>query len=162
MYEQETIALIKNSVAFMGTIDHDNRPRVRPMKPYIDREGHIWLFSSHDTQKITELARNPRIELCIVGPHREVLTLAGRIQDETKPGTGVFRALRDLILAEVPEAKYCVKDNNLDTLVIYRFILHHISLYRPDGQYTTSVNLPMSQNPDTELALCQGGFCLIP
>lgn len=161
MYEQEAIKLVKTCVAFMGTID-DNRPRVRPMKPYIDREGHIWLFSSHDTHKITELTRNPRVELCILGPDREVLTLSGRIQDETKPGDSVYRALRHMILAEVPEAKHCIKDGNQDSLVIYRFILHEVSLCLADGRFTTAVNLPMQHNPDTELSLCQGGFCLMP
>jgi general stress protein 26 len=50
MYEQEVLQMIRSNLAFMGTVDGD-RPRVRPMKPYIDREGHIWLFSRFDSKK---------------------------------------------------------------------------------------------------------------
>jgi len=161
MYEQEVLHLLKSELAFMGTID-ENRPRVRPMKPYIDQEGHIWLFSRFDSKKVAELESNPRVELCFVGQDQEVLNLYGRIKDETKPGSATFRVLRDMMFAQIPEMKNYFKDQDLNALIIYRFIVHEIRYWRPSGEFTTRVNLPMKHDPDVELNMCQGGFCLLP
>ncbi|MDR3592620.1 MAG: pyridoxamine 5'-phosphate oxidase family protein [Negativicutes bacterium] len=161
MYEQEVLQLVKANLAYMGTVD-GNRPRVRPMKPYIDREGHIWLFSRFDTRKVAELENNPRVELCFVGQEQEVLTLYGRVKDDTKHGSPTFRALRDMMFAEIPEMKNFFSEQDLNSLIIYRFVLHEIRYWRPSGEFTTRVNLPMKQDPDIELNLCQGGFCLMP
>lgn len=161
MYEHEVIDLVKTGLAFMGTVD-EQRPRVRPMKPYIDQEGHIWLFSHFDSKKVSEMANNPRVELCIVGKSQEVLNIYGRIKDETKHGNATFRVIRDLMLADIPEMKNYFKDNNYDSLIIYRLVVHEVRLWRAEGELTTRVNLPMQQDPDIELALCQGGFCLMP
>lgn len=161
MYEQEVLHLVKTELAFMGTVD-GTRPRVRPMRPYVDKEGHIWLFSRHDSKKVAEMESNPRVELCFVGQDQEVLNLYGRIKDETKHGNASFRVLRDMMFNEIPEMKDYFKDQDLNNLVIYRFIVHEIRYWRPSGELTTRVNLPMKQNPEVELNLCQGGFCLLP
>lgn len=160
MYEQEVIQLIKTETAFMGSID-GNRPRVRPMKPYVDREGHIWLFSRFDTRKVSELNQSPRVELCIAGKEGETLTLVGRVKDETRPGSPTFRALKDVMFGELPEMRKQFPDNDTTALVIYRLVVHEIRLVRADYQLVTRVNLPMEQDPDIDLALCQGGFCLL-
>ena len=54
MYEQEVIQLVRSETAYMGSID-GNRPRVRPMKPFIDQEGRIWLFSRYDSHKVAQI-----------------------------------------------------------------------------------------------------------
>jgi uncharacterized pyridoxamine 5'-phosphate oxidase family protein len=161
MYEKEVIDLIKSEVAFMGTID-ENRPRVRPMKPYIDHEGHIWLFSRYDSKKVANLLQNPRIELCFLGQEQQVLNIYGRIKDETKSGSPAFQVVRDIMLNEIPEMKHYFKDKNQDTLIIYRLIVHDIRYTKADCELTTRINLPMEHDPDIELAMCQGGFCLEP
>lgn len=161
MYESEVIELVRLKVGFLGTVD-ENRPRVRPMKPYIDTEGRIWLFSRYDTKKVAELQQNPRIELCILGDHQEVLTIYGRVKDMTKPGDPTFRVRRDLMFADVPEMKHYIAEGNADSLVIYRLLVHEIRYMRSDCELTTRVNLPMEHDPDGELHLCQGGFCLLP
>ena len=161
MYEQEVLQMIRSNLAFMGTVDGD-RPRVRPMKPYIDREGHIWLFSRFDSKKVAELENNPRVELCFVGQDQEVLNLYGRLRDDTRHGSATFRVLRDMMFAEIPEMKNYFPQQDLNSLIIYRFIVHEIRYRRPSGEFTTRVNLPMKQDPDIELSLCQGGFCLMP
>ncbi|MDF2930490.1 MAG: Pyridoxamine 5-phosphate oxidase like [Anaerospora sp.] len=160
MYEKEVIDLVRSGIAFMGSVD-DNRPRVRPMKPYIDGDGHIWLFSRYDSQKISALQTNPRVELCLMGKDQEVLSIYGRLKDDTKPGSPVFRALRDLMVAEIPDMKYYFADKDENSLVIYRLVVHEIRYMRPDCQLTTRVNLPMEHDPDIDLAMCQGGFCLM-
>lgn len=160
MYETEVIHLIKSEVAFMGTID-GSRPRVRPMKPYIDQEGKIWLFSRYDAKKVAEMMDNPRIELCFMDKDQQVLNISGRIKDVTKPGTPVFRTLRDMMFAQIPDMKHYFGENDQNSVVIYRLVVHEIRYMRSDCELTTHVNLPMEHNPDVELAMCQDGFCLL-
>ncbi len=160
MYEQEVIHLLKTETAFLGSID-GSQPRVRPMKPWVDREGHIWLFSRFDTKKVAEFKANPRIELCIAGKNKEVLTLSGRLREETRPGSSIFRATLDLMYAETPEMKRFFPENDTTSLVLYRVVVYEIRFMRVGYQLATRINLPMEQNPDVELAFCQGGFCLV-
>jgi len=160
MYETEVLTLLKKETAYLGNID-GNQPRVRPMKTYVDREGHIWLFSPFDTRKVVELKNNPRIELCVVGENDEVLTLSGRVRNETRPGSSLFRATLEMMYAEMPEMKKSFPERDTTSLVLFRVVVHEVRYMRANHQLTTRVNIPMEQNPDVELALCQGGFCLI-
>lgn len=160
MYEQEVINLLKNETAYLGTMD-GTQPRVRPMKPYVDRDGRIWLFSPYDTRKVSELKNNPRIELCVVGKNNEVLTILGRVRDETRPGSSLYRALLDMMYADLPEMKKQFPDRDTTSLVLFRVIVHEVRYAREHREMVTRINLPMEQNPDVELAMCQGGFCLM-
>ena len=160
MYEQEVIQLVRSETAYMGSID-GNRPRVRPMKPFIDQEGRIWLFSRYDSHNVAQIEENPRVELCIMGKNQEVLSIYGRLKDDTKPGTPTFRVLRDLMIAEIPAMKHYFAEGQEDSLLIYRLAVHEIRYTRPDCDLTTRVNLPMEYDPDGDLAMCQGGFCLM-
>ena len=160
MYEQEVIQLIKTETAFLGSYD-GSRPRIRPMKPYIDPEGRIWLFSKFDTRKVAELAQYPRVELCVLGKNGEFVTLEGRVKDETRPGSPTYKALKDMMFGEIPEMRRQFPDNDATALVVYRMVVHGIRYMRADYELVTRVNLPMEQDPDVDLALCQGGFCLL-
>ena len=44
MYEQEVIQLLKSETAYMGNVDDNQQPRVRPMRAYVDKEGRRWRF----------------------------------------------------------------------------------------------------------------------
>ena len=160
MYEQEVLSLIRSETAFMGNIDGE-RPRVRPMKPYVDREGHIWLFSPFETSKVAELKANPRIELCVVGKNGEMVTVSGRVRDETRPGSSLFRATLDLMYGEMPEMKKYFPERDTTSLVLFRVVVHEIRYFRQNQQLVTRVNIPMEHNPEVDLAMCQGGFCLL-
>jgi len=161
MYEKEVLNLLKTETVFLGNID-GNQPRVRPMKPYVDREGHIWLFSPYDTRKVVELKNNPRIEICVVGKNYEVLTITGRVRDETRPGSPVYRAMLDMMYAEMPEMKKSFPARDTTALVLFRVVVHEVRYVLADHQMVTRVNIPMEHDPDVELAMCQGGFCLMP
>ena len=132
------------------------------MKPYVDREGHIWLFSPYDTRKVVELKNNPRIEICAVGKNYEVLTITGRVRDETRPGSPVYRAMLDMMYAEMPEMKKSFPARDTTALVLFRVVVHEVRYVLADHQMVTRVNIPMEHDPDVELAMCQGGFCLMP
>ena len=160
MHEQEVLHLLKTETAFLANID-GNLPRVRPMKPYVDKEGHIWLFSPFDTRKVFELKNNPRIELCVVGKNNEVLTISGRVRDESRPGMPVYRSLLEMMYADLPEMKKQFPERDTTSLVLFRLVVHEVRYFRADQQLVTRINIPMEQNPDVELAMCQGGFCLL-
>jgi general stress protein 26 len=160
MFEQEVLDLVRTETAFLGNIDGD-QPRVRPMKPYVDREGHIWLFSPYATHKVDELKKNPRIELCVVGKNDDMLTLTGRVKDETRPGSPLFRATLDLMYAEMPEMRKYFPERDTTSLVLFRVIVHEVRYVRQGHQLVTRVNIPMEQSPEVELEMCQGGFCLL-
>ena len=38
MYEQEVIQLLKSETAYLGNMDDNQHPRVRPMRAYVDKE----------------------------------------------------------------------------------------------------------------------------
>jgi uncharacterized pyridoxamine 5'-phosphate oxidase family protein len=160
MYEQDVIQLIKSETAFLGSYD-GSRPRVRPMKPYIDSDGRIWLFSRFDTRKVAELEQYPRVELCVLGKAGEILTVVGRVKDETRPGSSTYKALKDMMFGELPEMRKQFPDNDATALVIYRMVVHEVRYVKADYELVTRVNLPMEQDPDIDLAMCQGGFCLL-
>lgn len=160
MYEQEVLNLLKTETVFLGSLD-GNQPRVRPMKLYVDKEGHIWLFSPFETRKVVEMKNNPRIEICVVGKNYEVLTLSGRVRDETRPGSPLYRAMLDMMYSEMPEMKKTFPARDTTALVLFRVVVHEVRYMRADQQMVTRVNIPMEQNPDVELAMCQGGFCLL-
>ena len=160
MYEQEVLSLLKTETAFLASID-GAQPRVRPMKPWVDPEGHIWLFSRFDTKKVAEFKANPRVEMCVVGKNQEMLTITGRLRDETRPGSPVFRATLDLMYGSTPEMKMYFPEKDTTGLVLYRLLVHEVRYMRTDCKLVTRVNLLMEQNPDVDLALCQGGFCLV-
>ena len=160
MYEQEVLTLLKTKTAYVGSID-GNQPRVRPMKAYVDREGHIWLFSPFNTRKVAEWKANPRIELCLTGKNDEVLTLSGKVRDETRPASSVYRATMDMIYAEMPEMKKSFPDRDTTSVVLFRVVVYEVRYVRANQELVTRINIPMEQNPDVELDLCQGGFCLL-
>ena len=161
MHEQEVIQLLKSETAYMGNIDDNQQPRVRPMRAYVDQDGRIWLFSPFSTRKVAELKNNPRVELCVVGKQDEVLTISGRVREETRPGDPAYRSLLDMMYADLPEMKKQFPERDTTSLVLFRVVVHEIRYVRADRQLVTRVNLPMEQNPDVELAMCQGGFCLL-
>ena len=119
------------------------------------------MFSPFETSKVKELKNNPRIELCILGKNYEVLTISGRVRDETRPGSPLFRATLDLMYAEMPEMKKQFPERDTTSLVLFRVVVHEVLYVRPDCQLVTRVNIPMEHNPDVELNMCMGGFCLL-
>jgi len=64
---------------FMATCDGD-RPRVRPMSP-LAVEGHVvWMATWAASDKMAQLAANPRVELCYMDADHNHLRLRGRAE----------------------------------------------------------------------------------
>ncbi|MDU2063480.1 MAG: pyridoxamine 5'-phosphate oxidase family protein [Sporomusaceae bacterium] len=159
MYEQQVIDLVKSEIAFVGTVE-DNRPHVRPMYPYIDKDGHIWLFNSCETRQFSEIEKNPRVELCVYGKNGELVNIYGRLHAQL----GIQKELavqKEIIFREVPALQKYFTGPDDPKLVYYRLGIHEIRYVQDHHTATTRVNLPQEYDPDIEMALCQGGFCLV-
>ncbi|MDR3563092.1 MAG: pyridoxamine 5'-phosphate oxidase family protein [Negativicutes bacterium] len=153
MYEQEVINLVKNNTAFMGTVD-GHRPRVRPMKPYVDEAGHIWLISAAKTKKVAEIEENPRVELCVQG-QGEFVQIFGRLKP-VKPEAELLKT----IFAALPAMTNYFSGPDDPNVVIYRMTVHEVFYANQQHVLTTNVNLDTEPDWDREVSLCPGGFCL--
>ena len=66
-----------------------------------------------------------------------------------------------MMYAEMPEMKKTFPERDTTSLVLYRVVVHEVRYMRQNHEMVTRVNIPMEHNPDVELAMCQGGFCLL-
>ncbi len=153
MYEQEVIHLVRDNPAFLGTVDA-NRPRVRPMKPYIDEKGQIWLVTAVHTKKIAEIAANPRAELCTLGKNEFVQIYGKLSQDHSVTPEFIAK-----IFGAIPEMKEYFTGTTDPAIAVYSLTIHQISYARGKKVFTTGFDI--KTEVDVEALLCPGGFCLI-
>jgi len=153
LYEQEVIKLVKINPAYMGTVD-GNRPRVRPMSPYIDESGHIWLITKVGSKKIDELLINPRVDL-VTFSDGKMVNIYGRVMPE-KPKSEWL----EKIFVEMPAMSNYFNGVSDPSIVVYRMIIYEIAYYNGQKTVTSGINLDIESDPDKELRLCQAGFCL--
>ena len=62
MFSPQITTILKRQLLFLGTICEDT-PRVRPMRPFVDDEGGIWLISYKGTEKNKEIEQINSLEL---------------------------------------------------------------------------------------------------
>ena len=67
----------------------------------------------------------------------------------------------DMIYAEMPEMKKSFPDRDTTSVGLFRVVVYEVRYVRANQELVTRINIPMEQNPDVELDLCQGGFCLL-
>ena len=58
-----------NHQAVLATFRRDGRPQLSPVAAGIDDEGRIEISSRETAMKVKNLRRDPRISLCLLGPH---------------------------------------------------------------------------------------------
>ena len=139
MLEENVVAMLKEKILFMGTVS-DNVPRVRPMKPYIDKQNNIWLVSHADSEKIKEIEENNKAELCTLGDHYEVLRLQGELLSVKNLGEDVVLAMKQEMIESLPQIKTFfsgVKDSHM---VIYKFLVKEIILRTSDNELKSELN----------------------
>lgn len=159
MYEEQVINIIKKETAFMASVD-GNRPRIRPMRVFVDDTGHLWMFSRYDSQKVAALQANPRVELAFSSRDKSYLTIYGSLNDQTKPGTPEYRVIRDFMLKTFPNMDKYFKEGEQDSFILYKLDVHEVHYMLPNREVTSQVNLPMTYSAETDVAFCKGGFCL--
>jgi PPOX class probable F420-dependent enzyme len=58
-----------NHQAVLATFRRDGRPQLSPVAAGLDDEGRIEISSRDTAMKVKNLRRDPRISLCLLGPH---------------------------------------------------------------------------------------------
>jgi PPOX class probable F420-dependent enzyme len=58
-----------NHQAVLATFRRDGRPQLSPVAAGIDDEGRVEISSRQTAMKVKNLRRDPRISLCLLGPH---------------------------------------------------------------------------------------------
>ena len=70
MTPDEARAFVRdNHQAVLATFRRDGRPQLSPVAAGIDDEGRIEISSRDTAMKVKNLRRDPRISLCLLGPH---------------------------------------------------------------------------------------------
>ena len=70
MTPDEARAFVRdNHQAVLATFRRDGRPQLSPVGAGIDDEGRVEISSRETAMKVKNLRRDPRISLCLLGPH---------------------------------------------------------------------------------------------
>ena len=70
MTPDEARAFVRdNHQAVLATFRRDGRPQLSPVAAGIDDEGRVEISSRETAMKVKNLRRDPRISLCLLGPH---------------------------------------------------------------------------------------------
>ena len=67
--DQARAFLRDNHQAVLATFRRDGRPQLSPVGAGIDDEGRVEISSRETAMKVKNLRRDPRISLCLLGPH---------------------------------------------------------------------------------------------
>ena len=66
MNKEEAIDIVRDAgFGFLATVE-GNRPRVRPMMPYLTEEGELLLALLGRSRTISQIKSNPNVEVCFV------------------------------------------------------------------------------------------------
>ena len=140
MFEQEALALLRGKVAFMANYD-GQRPRVRPMKPFVDEQNRIWLFSHLETRKVEELAADCRVDLCIVGDMQEILRVSGSVEPVKEPTQALFGETRRKLFQAMPGVGRYYSGPDDPNFVLYRLRAEDVFFASRDCEMTGRVEL---------------------
>lgn len=140
MFEQEALALLRGKVAFMANYD-GNRPRVRPMKPFVDEANRIWLFSHLETRKVVELSVDNRVDLCIVGEMQEILRVSGQVEEISETTQELFAETRRKLFAAIPGVGRYYTGPADPNFVLFRLRVEDILFASRDCAMTGKVEL---------------------
>lgn len=53
-------------ISFLATVCEQERPHVRPMVCRMLEDGRFWSATFRDSNKVKQIAANPRVELCLM------------------------------------------------------------------------------------------------
>lgn len=157
MYRQEVMEIIKNKVAFLGTVD-GAYPRVRPMKPHLCQHGRIWLVSHLLSKKVEEITHNNRVELCFIGDSQDVLRLSGILDVFSDLTEEEIIDFKRRILKESPEMNSYFTGPDDPLMVLHRLRVYHVTYTTKDNEVRTPVDVATEDDPDILFATEQGFF----
>lgn len=121
MFSPQITAILNRQLFFLGTTSEDT-PRVRPMRPFLDDNGNIWLVSYKGTEKNKEIELNNKAELCTVD-NNDVLRLQGSLLQEKDMSLEEIKEIRQQIFDNLPQVNEVFKDASDSNMVVYKFIV---------------------------------------
>lgn len=121
MFSPQITAILKKQLFFLGTT-YEDTPRVRPMRPFLDDSGNIWLISYKGTEKNKEIELNNKVELCTVD-NNDVLRLQGTLLQEKDMSLQEIKEIRQQIFDNLPHVKEIFKDASDSNMVVYKLIV---------------------------------------
>lgn len=121
MFSPQIIDILKRQLFFLGTT-YEDTPRVRPMRPFVDDDGGIWLISYKGTEKNKEIELNNKVELCTVD-NNDVLRLQGFLLQEKDVCSEETKDIRKQIFNNLPHVKDIFKDASDSNMVVYKLIV---------------------------------------
>ncbi len=78
MTKEEVIDLIRDAgFGFLATLD-GKQPHVRPMMPYLTEEGDLLLALLSHSRTISQIQKNPQVEICYVDRKMEFCRVQGK------------------------------------------------------------------------------------
>ncbi len=139
MFDPEIVEILKNNVFFLGTAQ-ENVPRVRPMRPFVDETGNIWLISYKNTEKTKEIERNNKVELCTVDDHNNVLRLQGCLQQEKDVDAEELQKARRQIVEQLSGVKEFFKEAGDPNMTVYKLIVDQVIFRSLDNAVETELH----------------------
>ena len=124
MFSPQITAILKKQLFFLGTTC-EGTPRVRPMRPFVDAEGNIWLISYKGTEKNKEIDLNNKVELCTVD-NNDVLRLQGFLLQEKDLCWEEIKDIRQQIFDNLPHVKDIFKDASDSNMVVYKLSVSNV------------------------------------
>ena len=122
MFDERILTILREKVFYMGTTC-DNVPRVRPMRPFVDDEGNIWLISHKDTEKTREIEINNKVEICTLSDNNDLLRLQGQLIPGKDLAAGDTEKVRGQIIAKLPGIKDFFGDAGDANMTIYKLVV---------------------------------------
>ena len=125
----------------MGTAN-DNLPRVRPMRPFIDKDHNIWLISYADSEKIKEIKNNKEVELCTINENHDVLRIQGSLLMEQELTAAEVDLVRKQIFESAPNiADYFTGAEDVN-MVLCKLQVKNIIFRMMETVEKTELNFP--------------------
>jgi general stress protein 26 len=114
------LATMKSAKFPMLASDDAGQPRLRPVS-LVKTEGFtVWVANLRGYHKTTEIAANPRVELCYLDPDHHQVRITGRAAIETDP------ALLAAIWEKNPLLRSYLGRPDNPELIVYRIDPHRV------------------------------------
>ncbi|MDR0408508.1 MAG: pyridoxamine 5'-phosphate oxidase family protein [Campylobacteraceae bacterium] len=79
-YIQEVIDFLTKSPAFyVGTVDEEGKPRVRPFDFVMEWKGKLTFITNNQKSVHKQLRANPYVEICAFNPSGEWVRISGKV-----------------------------------------------------------------------------------
>ena len=125
MFDERILKILREKVFYMGTTC-DNIPRVRPMRPFVDDEGNIWLISHKDTEKTREIEINNKVEICTLSDNNDLLRLQGQLIPEKDLAVEETQKVRGQIISNLSGIKDFFGDAGDTNMTIYKLNIDNV------------------------------------